>query len=70
MKPFYMVLNPATYYTKYRHESYRNAKEEAVRLARQHPGIEFIILQAMATAKINDVIVDEVKPENDDNVPF
>lgn len=68
MKLYYMVLCPETNYTRFRHESYKSAKDEAIRLANQYQGKEFVVLAAIATVKKADVIVDEV-PRADD-IPF
>lgn len=67
MKNFYMVLCESTGYTKYKHENYESAKQEAVRLARQNPDHDFLVLSALATVKKNDIVIDEVL---NDDIPF
>lgn len=52
-----------------RHETYAIAEAEAMRLARVHPGQEFIVLAAMAVAKKTDVVVDRIG-QLDDWLPF
>lgn len=68
MKQFYMVLQPSTNYTRYRHDDYQAAKVEAMRLARANPGQEFIVLCAVCTVTKDDVKVDEVPAS--DHIPF
>lgn len=68
MQQFYMVWNPATKYTAYKHDDYQMAKTEATRLARNNPGQEFVVLCAVATLCKQDVLCDEV-PAND-HIPF
>lgn len=67
MQKFYMVLQPQTNYTRYRHNDYQAAKTEAMKLARNNPGQEFIVLLAICTVAKQDVIVDEVPC---DEIPF
>lgn len=68
MKPFYVVWNPATGYTRFRHESHRSAITEAERLAKEHEGQEFIVLQAI-TKSVSKTVVTE-KYDYDDGIPF
>jgi hypothetical protein len=56
-----MVLNTRTAYTQRKHKSYNNAKAEAIRLARNNPNDEFIILQALARVIKSDIIIEEVE---------
>lgn len=67
MEKFYMVLCESTGYTRYRHENYNMALEEAKRLSMQNKGKEFIVLCAVASAITDNVIVKEV-PQDD--IPF
>lgn len=68
MQQYYMVLNPQTNYTAYKHDDYQAAKREAIRLARLHPGNEFVVLCAVASVAKDDVRVDEVHCS--DHIPF
>lgn len=34
------------------HKTYREAEDEAMRLASKHPGLEFHVLQSVATAQV------------------
>lgn len=52
---FYLVWNPSTGYTMFRHESRRAAEIEAERLCRQHNG-EFIVLEAQCSIKKSDIV--------------
>lgn len=67
MQKYYMVLCAQTGYSRYKHESYQSAKDEAVRLARQNPGNDFVVLLGVATVKKNDVVIDELER---DEIPF
>ena len=78
MKPFYVVWNPPTGYTKFRHSSIKAAVEEAKRLALAHPNQEFIVLAPVSTSKKVDVqttmfIYDPENapiPDLEDEIPF
>ncbi|WP_341989795.1 hypothetical protein [Azorhizobium sp. AG788] len=75
---FYMVWNPAGRAPTFRHPSYEGAMREARRLARMNPSEEFIVLAAVATAKVPDMV--KVTPftgpitvsaqPGDDEIPF
>jgi hypothetical protein len=54
-QPFFVVWQPSTGYTKYRHTSQEAAEEEAVRLAKQNLGQEFIVLLSMSSLVVNKV---------------
>lgn len=69
MKQYYLVWNPTTGYTKYQHNEYRGALNEAKRLASINRGQEFVVLCSLARAKSNDVLVEEVD-NLDDHIPF
>jgi hypothetical protein len=68
MQQYYMVLQPSTNYTRYKHSDYQAAKAEAMRLARAHSGQEFVVLAAVATIVKDDIKVDEVPAS--DHIPF
>lgn len=48
---FYVVWNPNGGPPRVRHSSEENAKQEALRLAEQNPGHEFIVLASVGTAR-------------------
>jgi hypothetical protein len=50
---FWMVLGAGT--PTVRHPSKQSAREEAERLARQHPNVEFVVLESLATVVRSDV---------------
>lgn len=52
-QPFFLVWNPQSGYTKYRHETEEAAAEEARRLAVLHPGKEFIVLRPVESVKFS-----------------
>lgn len=52
---FWMVWNPHRDPPKHRHESPQQAKVEAERLAREHPGNRFYVLQAVGFCSRNEV---------------
>lgn len=52
-----------------RHESFQAAKVEAERLALKHPNVEFIVLQAVASAVKTEIIWKEFSDENE-YVPY
>lgn len=69
--PFFTVWNPTTGYTKYRHDDYDAAKQEAERLAGLHKGMEFYVLGAMARSIKKDIDTQEfVKRKLDAEIPF
>lgn len=65
---YYLVWNPDTGYTKFRHYNLYVATEEAKRLARQHPGSEFVVLQAVRSVKVNDILIEEY--DTREELPF
>lgn len=75
---FYMVWNPNGRAPTYRHDTYPQAMAEARRLAGLNPSEQFVVLAAVATAKVRDPIM--VIPfegaftvaamEEDDEIPF
>lgn len=68
--PFYLVWNPAGYPPKYRHDTYKNAEQEATRLARLHPGQKFYVLAVACEAVCNDVTITRYQQEDDDEISF
>ena len=62
---FYLVWTPTTGYTKFKHENYSSAKNEAERLALEHPNQEFYILQTCERCKVKNI-----EWEKSDPLPF
>ena len=60
LKPFFLVWNPKTEQTAFRHPDYTSARNEALRLAKKNPGQEFFVLGTHCRiVKPPDVQVDE-----------
>lgn len=73
VKAFWMVWNPARSIPAFRHSSRLAANLEATRLARENPGQEFFVLEALARVQRVDVVVEpleggSVPPDN--GIPF
>ena len=62
-----MVFNPARAIPKKQHTSKKSAQQEAVRLAQQHPGESFIVLEGLEEFKTAQPQIEmnylEVAPE-------
>lgn len=69
-QPFYLVWNPDTGYTMFRHESKQSAVNEARRLALLHRGSDFIVLAPVTSTKSIDVQVDDFDYSDNDELPF
>lgn len=69
---FYIIWNPeGASPPRFRHEWFGSAANEAARLARENPGQEFIVMQAVRSVKVMDLTVTEfARSEHDDNIPF
>lgn len=69
---FWFVWNPAAAVPRFRHPSKAEAQREAERLARQHPGQQFIVLKAVGGAIVPVTNVDQIKfvPAVEDDFPF
>lgn len=55
LKPFFVVWNPATGYTKFKHPTQEAADKEAERLARENRNSEFLVMAPVARFKAVDV---------------
>lgn len=66
-KVFFLVWNPRTSQTRYRHETYQAAKDEAERLARLNNGESFYVLQAVSCSMKP---VETITRRLDDGIPF
>lgn len=70
-KKFWMVYGVGQGAPTMQHENEAVACREAHRLARNHPGIEFYVLESMARAVKDEVRFERLKPsELDDGIPF
>ncbi len=65
---FYVVWQPDSGYTKFRHPSRNAAIQEAKRLALAHRGKEFIVLCSSLSVIVDEVRIEEFGP--DDGIPF
>lgn len=54
-KGFYFVWNPRGHAPTHCHSTFDLARNEAIRLARQNSGEEFIVLGAMCSVKKHDI---------------
>ncbi|TRL39854.1 hypothetical protein [Rhizobium straminoryzae] len=66
---FWYVYHPHGNAPKFRHLTYTSAREEAHRLARENPGCEFLVLEAVYAAIRCDVQGRVLRPV-DDGIPF
>lgn len=69
-RPFYLVWNPITGYTRFKHESKQQAENEARRLALEHRGQDFIVLAPVTSTKSVDVQTEGFEYELQDEIPF
>lgn len=71
---FWFVWNPQGNAPRYRHGSKASADTEALRLARQHRGQQFIVLKAVGGAASVDAPIEPIAfvsgDLNDDDIPF
>lgn len=69
---FWMVWNPMGWPPKFRHESEDSALREAKRLARNNPGQQFYVLEAVSGVEKNDVTVNTYRANRPDDwdIPF
>lgn len=63
---FFMVWNPEGHAPTFQHLDVEDAKNEAMRLARNNPGQRFVVLCSIGQA----VLKDPVDWEPHDNIPF
>lgn len=69
---FWVVWNPSASAPRFRHGSKIDAEAEALRLAAQHPGHQFIVLKAVGGAVCTIIPPEPIKftaPDTDD-IPF
>lgn len=64
IEAFYMVLSDMSDFTRYRHDTFKKAKIESERLARENPGTKFFVLKCVGYSMKNDPVdwveVDEI----------
>ena len=53
-KRFWMVWNPGNRAPSFKHKTQDAAKQEAERLAKLHPGKEFVVLQSVGTVRTRE----------------
>lgn len=74
--PFFMVYGMGQKQPTARHKTRASATQEAERLARAHPGIEFFVLRTISVSRKLDVLTEEMspwdraEPFDDEAVPF
>lgn len=74
-EPFFMVYGLGQRQPTVRHKARGSAVQEAERLARLNPGVEFYVLGTVSVSKKTDVITEEMAPSErvsviDDDIPF
>lgn len=67
-EPFFVVWQPSTGYTKYRHGDEYAATAEAERLANLHDGQEFIVLRPVVSVQKTSIVRKRFK--DGDGIPF
>lgn len=67
---FWMIYGDRQGAPTMRHLSFDAAKAEASRLARQHPGIRFFILEAVGAVEKIDIRFMNFRDPYDDGIPF
>ena len=63
--PFWLVWDPQSRTPSFRHLHERDAAAEATRLAREHPGHDFYVLEPISVTKRVDVVTQRFQ-----KVPF
>lgn len=67
---FYLVWNPKTGYTQFRHKTRAEAQKEAERMAKNNRGEEFIVLAPLSSSKVVDVETVGFRYTGEDDIPF
>lgn len=69
---FFLVWNPEGRNPRYRHDTLDGATEEATRLAKANPGVEFYVLETIRKVRVvSPVEVTHFALESfDDRIPF
>lgn len=67
-EPFWFVWRIGGLPPKFKHLSFNSADIEAQRLAREHPGSEFVVLESVRSHQTQAVIITDMRPER--GLPF
>lgn len=67
---FFLVWNPKTGKTNFRHKSEKEAIDESRRLAKIHKGEEFIVLMAVKRSISADILTESFVTPYQDDIPF
>lgn len=67
---FFLVWNPKTGKTNFRHKSEKEATDESRRLAKIHKGEEFIVLMAVKRSISADILTESFVTPYQDDIPF
>ena len=59
MDRFWFVWSPTGNIPRFKHPNEWSARNEAARLARANAGQQFVVLMAMASYQVNDLVVKE-----------
>lgn len=71
MKQFWFVWNEFGQAPRFKHETEQLATNEAERLARENPGSVFIVLEAVAARKCDNMLRADLRGgQFNDDVPF
>lgn len=62
MKPFWLVWNPAGSNPRHCHNTYEEAKNEAVKLAKKAPQNVFYVVESRTSICANDVQITDLRP--------
>lgn len=68
-QPFFMVYGAGQGAPTFQHQDFVSARNEAMRLARQHPGIKFYVLVSVGRALKIDVEYEDINVTLD-GIPF
>lgn len=69
-RPFWLVWTEAGRNPQYRHDSEPSALREAQRLAREHPGQKFVVMQSVASYVAIDLQTENLRPAAESGIPF
>ena len=64
-RPFWFVWNPMGNMPRFRHDTEDSAHREAQRLAREHPGRVFVVLQSVSAYQSTALQVIDLRPPSD-----
>jgi hypothetical protein len=70
-KPTWFVWCPTGWPPKHQHQSIESAINEAERLAKAHPGQQFVVLETVGARMVDLVQRIDLRPVNEpDEIPF